>query len=262
MPTAHFERCLALCVAMIPGVALGSPLYHLTDLGALAGFGSNYGTAVNNSGQVAGWSAGAIQQAMQAAGGVVTEIPTGGFSAAHGINNHGLVVGELGNAGVSSSPFAWDGTTLTQLATPTGTVVGGAFAVNDDGVAVGYTGTAPGKSEATVFGGGSYQILPRLAGAPVNGQDWAYGINSTGDIVGMDGGRAFLFSHGVMTPLAVQGSGSSGALAISNNGTAVGFAAGDLGVGNEFDHGVVWREGITTVIDLGVWSMFRVLPLM
>ena len=255
--TNTLNRYLAGALIAFGSSVIAAPTrYTLTDLGVLDGAGSGYGFAVNDFGQVAGTSVGAIRQATNFKGGVLSAIPTGGFSDAYGINNQGLIVGEMGHPAVSSRPFSWDGTYLVELATPLGTAVGGAWAVNGSGVAVGYTGPAVSTSRvATVFNAGGYSILPRLAGEQLGSESFAYGINNAGDIVGYDSGRAFMFSAGTMTELMVQGASSTIAIDIAGDGTVVGAATGVPGVFTpENDHAVVWRGGLATVLDIGRWS--------
>ena len=152
-------------------------------------------TAINNSGQVVGISG-------------TCDVAIGAYSAIHAVlweNGKPISLGNLGGHG-------WD--------TP--------FAINNRGVVVGFTngpndvvdGQLQLKFLAFIWtregGMQSLGTLPGLDGAP-DAQSEATDINDQGQIVGVsfadfefDGGRAFIYQNGTMTPLnALIGSASA-----------------------------------------------------
>ena len=78
----------------------------MSDLGTLPGSSYSYGSSINNSGQIAGWSGNAFLYT----NGVMTDIGTlpgagASFSRAYGINDLGDVVGAAYIMGLDSDPF-------------------------------------------------------------------------------------------------------------------------------------------------------------
>ncbi len=121
-------------------------------------------------------------------------------STAYAINSARVVVGSSGtSAGNATRPMAWVGGAGNDLGTLGGSD-GAAYAINDTGVAVGFSTLAAGNiAHATKFVLGptgavqSRTDLGTLA-APGNAiaTSYAFGVNSSGEIVGQSAGRAFV----------------------------------------------------------------------
>ena len=129
----------------------------------------------------------------------------GGYSQAYGISDKGEVVGI-----VASSAFRWsheDG--LQRLA-----VSSCAYAVNESGLAVGWSDTHSGR-RAVAW---NQNTMTDLGWGY---RSWANATNDSGDIVGRGGTQAFLRHSGVTVDL-----GSGIAYDINNSGTVVGWSGG------------------------------------
>ena len=140
---------------------------------------------------------------------VVHEIPmlphwVGGAEASD-INSNGVASGH-GNyvINTSSTPFRYDGTTVTELPllpdadAPIGLTTG----INASGVVCGYSRKANGNSEAVIWVDTTIISLPYPPGANPDSDLRAYGINDAGVVVGygwdMTGERiAFYYKDGV-----------------------------------------------------------------
>jgi probable HAF family extracellular repeat protein len=170
----------------------------MTDLGTLGASGLNSAaTAINNAGQIAGYSqisSGSVNRAFLYASGSMAPLGTlGGFgySNAYGINEAGQVIGHSNGDG-----FLYSGGSLTNL----GAVTTAASGINESGQIAGHTNE--GVTHAQLYAGGVVTDLGTLGGAA----SIAHAINDAGKIVGYSttiAGQthAFLFSGGVMTDL-------------------------------------------------------------
>jgi probable HAF family extracellular repeat protein len=188
---------------------------HMRDLGTLGGADA-WPQAVNNSGQIAGFSY--TSAIANPATGIPTQDPFlwqdghmrdlgslgGTISVVNALNEHGEVVGQSNLAGDQTfHPFLWDGRTLRDLGTLGGDY-GAATWITDAGDVAGWAQT-PG--DATV-----HAVLWR-AGAPHDlgvppGDDYSVGFSSNrvGQVVGFAGafggvGHGFLWEHGTITDL-------------------------------------------------------------
>lgn len=186
-------------------------------------------------------------------GGTMTEInnPLGAGNSgtaggvARDINNQGLVVGSAYTAGNTSiRAFAWDSTTGQGV--NLGSLGGSqseATAVNDAGVAVGWSYLPNFTRRAVSFAGGVAQDLGTLGGA----QAQANGINDQGQVVGWahtasGAQHAFAYQNGTMTDLGTfSGLGSSVAKGVND----AGWVVGDAHWGGQYGdhHAFLYRDG-------------------
>jgi probable HAF family extracellular repeat protein len=115
--------CLAVA-ASISSLAQAAPLYHLTDLGTLGGGFLGEARAINNAGQIVGWST-AADISLRATlfdpsgGGDNRDLGTlgGDFSRANAINDAGQIVG---TARTVDSPDGLSGSLHVTLFDPSG----------------------------------------------------------------------------------------------------------------------------------------------
>lgn len=205
----------------------------ITDLGSLFGpSGSSEATAINDSGQVAGWTTaanGTGEHAFLDSNGVMTDLgilPGGTFSTAAGINDAGVVVGSMDNAASDSRAFAYQDGTLTDLGTLGGPGAA-AYAINASGQIVGWAQTSTDATHAFEDTGGKMTDL-----GAYNIDTVAYAINDHGVIVGQTYGtdssgntfdHAFIYQNGRfqdLNTLIPAGSGweLTDATAINDNG--------------------------------------------
>lgn len=253
-------RSLIVAVLITGGTAAtAAPAYMLTDLGVLPGAYRGYATAVNDHGQAVGWSSSLTNTAHAYSGGVLSQLPptTASYSFAWDINSNGVAVGEVGTSASSSRPVRWVNGVVSELSTPEGTQTGSAFAVNDAGVAVGYT--APGlnaTTRATVFANSGFETIPRLPGAPGDGSSMAFDINTRGDILGWNSGQSYVYAGGAFSVLAGRDGYDPNVSSIADDGTVVGSLRGSSG-GAPVEVGAVWSDGGVTTVSLGVWTQLR-----
>jgi probable HAF family extracellular repeat protein len=259
----------------------------ITDLGTLGGPNSftPEDPALNSRGEVVGFSDTAMQDPNQegfcglAIGfafgthvclpfiwrrGTMTALPTlggtNGFASA--INNRGQVVGvaETSHRDPACPPpqvlsvraVLWQDGQARELPPFPGDPAAGAFAINDNGQAVGTSGTCAGVA----FGFAGHALLWQ-DGKPIDlgnlgfpFANIAFAINNRGQIVGSAGvvqngqpyHHAFLWQHGTMTDLGtLPGLPVSLANAINNSGQAVGFSQ-DADGNNTV--AVLWQNGV------------------
>ena len=124
---------------------------------------------------------------------------------------------------------------------------GVAFAINNQGQAVGYSGTCTTAIHAVLWENGTAFPLPNLGHARSN---VASGINDQGQIVGRvrsPDGTAFvaaLWQNGAITNLGtLPGDTFAWATGINNRGQVVGST---LDSGLNWSHGFIWQNGVMT----------------
>jgi probable HAF family extracellular repeat protein len=202
----------------------------LYTAGTMTGLGSSsvcslaYG--INDSGQVVGecgviWMGEIYPDAFLFSGKMAGWLGTlgGSYSGASSINNSGQIVGwsdEYGDNQIDA--FLWTTGVMTDL----GTLAGSssyATCINNNGQVAGYgpassAYTAP--MHAFLWSSGIKTDLGTLGGT--NSASIAYGINNSGQVVGISGGHAFLYSGGNMTDLNSRISSYSGWTLLSANG--------------------------------------------
>jgi probable HAF family extracellular repeat protein len=195
--------------------------------------------------------------------GVMSALPTvgGNNGQASAINNRGEVAGFAENGLVDSTcptgttnnrvdlPVLWDNKGNAQaLPTVAGDPDGVAYGINNQGLAVGYSGTCTTADYAVLWENGIAIPLPDL-GTPGG---IAFEINSHGQIVGQafnsDGTPlAALWQNNTVTSLGglLPGDGSSFATSINSRGQVVGSS---FSTGGSWSRGLIWKNGVT--IDL------------
>jgi probable HAF family extracellular repeat protein len=184
-------------------------LYNGTmhDMGTLDGM-TSLGWDINDSGQVVGSSDGG--GAFLYLAGVMHDLTTADGLSSHGvgINASGQVAGVFYSADAAENhAFLWTPTTpngldgsFQDLGTLGGTFSSHAYDINDSGQVTGYSITSQGEAyHAFLYDEGVMQDIGWL-------DSWldstfGLGINNSGQIVGVSGGRAFLYSGGAMVDL-------------------------------------------------------------
>ena len=177
-----------------------------TDLGTLGG-SSSAATALNNAGQVTGWSYtvdNQFQHAFLYSGGTMTDIGTFGGASSYpsgGINASGQVAGYAYLPGNNYHAFLYTNGTLVDLGT-----LGGdyshATAINDAGDVIGWSQTPTGDGHTFLYRNGTLIDLGTLGGSYSS----PTGINAAGDVTGVaqtanGEEHAFLYRGGVMMTL-------------------------------------------------------------
>ena len=201
----------------------------MTDLGTLGG-NFSAGTAINASGEVAGWADTSADTGQEAAvwnGQQWTALGVPQGSVATGINDSGQVVGSWSNVTTGSQPFLDSNGTITDLPEPgfvaTSNLGCQADAVNNNaqiaGTCWGYNSKLSSVYlHLVLWQNGTVTDLGTISG--VRGS--AAAINGNGQIVGYGTAttgvtQGFLYSNGKMTNL-----GSFVPAAINDNGVMVG----------------------------------------
>jgi probable HAF family extracellular repeat protein len=112
------DESAGVAFVLATGFAIATT-YRLTDLGTLGGTLSN-GVAINDSGQVTGYSSTADDEEFHAFlwnGTTMQDLGTLGGTSSQGaaINASGQVTGQSSTANLENHAFLWDGTTLQKL---------------------------------------------------------------------------------------------------------------------------------------------------
>jgi len=243
-----------------------------TDLSTLTAIGigtlggrTSGATAINNTGQVVGYSAttGGATHATLWSGGTTTDLGTlgGHYSAASSINNNNQVAGssyttvtDAYNNQVYHATLWTAGTaaTITDLGTLGGNN-SNAFAINKAGQVAGFSDTTVGSPDqhATLWSGGNITDLGTLGGH----YSAATGINNAGQVAGYSttAGDAAQYAtlwnvNGkTITSLDTLG-GQAFASAINNAGQVAGWS---YTTGNPYDsHATLWNVNGTAATDL------------
>jgi probable HAF family extracellular repeat protein len=194
--------------------------------------------------------------------GVMSALPTvgGNNGQASAINNKGQVAGYAENGAVDSTcpsgttnnrvdlPVVWDKGKAQALPTIGSDPDGVAFGINNQGQAVGYSGTCTAANYAVVWDNGIATALPDLGDQGAI----AFAINSHGQIVGQavnsDGtALAALWQNNSVKNLGglLPGDVASFATSINSWGQAVGSS---FNSSNSWSRGLIWQNGVT--IDL------------
>lgn len=218
--------------------------------------------------------------------GVMTPLQTlGGNNAeANSINHRGEVAGSAENGATDSTcpgqkvapqviqfkPVIWRKGDIEELPTVSGDPDGVAYQINDDGDAVGTSGTCSAYNfnilanlapvHALLWHNGSVKDLGSLGGKTGN---TAFSINNSGEVVGisdLSGDKtfdAFLWKDGKMTDLhTLPGDVSSVGLGINDVGDVVGVSID--GSGNI--RPVLWHDGKMTDLSTVVPSGSTLIP--
>jgi probable HAF family extracellular repeat protein len=193
--------------------------------------------------------------------GVMTALPTAGGvnGQASAINNKGQVAGYAENGMVDSTcpqgdpnnridlPVMWTKGNAQALPTIGTDPDGVAYGINNQGQAVGYSGTCTAANYAVLWENGTATALPDLGDPGAI----AYEINSHGQIVGQgvnSGGvpLAALWENNTATSLGggelPPGDVASFATSINNQGQAVGSSFNSDEA--SWSHGLLWQNGV------------------
>jgi probable HAF family extracellular repeat protein len=184
----------------------------------------------------------------------------GNNGQASAINNSGQVAGYAENGIADSTcpqgtvnfmvdlPVMWDKGIAMALPTINGDPDGVAFGINDRGQAVGYSGTCTAANYAVVWENGAAIQLPDLG----DQGGIAFAINSHNQVVGQavnsDGtALAAIWQNHTVAALGglLPGDVASFATSINNRGQAVGSSFDSRG---NWSHGLLWQNGM--MIDL------------
>ena len=215
---------------------MATPMYTIQSLGTLGG--GSFGTAVNNSGQVSGYSFtgnGTKLHPFLWDGGVLhdlgTLLPPGVNTQAlgWGINDAGTVVGGSGtslnvdHAFRSNATGCIDDLSLGQPYHSTG------LAINNSGQITGYSQST---GQARVFRSNSGGVLVELGTLGTGNLSVGRGINNLGQVTGganiISGGQLHAFRTDVTGTLfdlgVLSGGDQSQGLAINDSGQVVGYS--------------------------------------
>lgn len=224
-------------IATVDGVAALYSGGTFTLLGTLPGGTYSGATAVNDSGQVVGYSnagtAGIIHAFLYSGGTMIDlgTLPGGTSSFACAINNRGQVVGYTYNVPVglgvtNTRAFLYSGGTMIDLGSLEVEGSSYAFAINDSGQVAGYSSFPnSGGYDAFLYTGGTMFPVGSFGGS-----SFAYGINNSGQVVGASNTfngatHAFLYTWGTLTDMSTLpgGKGCSAAYGINDSGQIVGW---------------------------------------
>jgi probable HAF family extracellular repeat protein len=219
--------------------------YTITDLGSLGTGDLSVATAINNAGQVVGYSdpTPSTVHAFRWTNGVFTDLgtsPGGGYSRANAINDAGQVAGTADRSpGGYGYPVRWSASgVISDLGGPVTNALGVGNGIDPAGQVVG--GQRPDTSEGAPSG-----TLYRVNGTRVDlgaNLGAANGINAVGQVVGAP---AYIWRNGSVTFLpGFPGTGEATATAISVSGQVVGSA----GAGSS-ELAVAWHN--STPMNLG-----------
>ncbi len=164
--------------------------WSVLDLGTLTGDSASGANAVNERGEVVGWSGekGKITRAFYRQGGKMTGLPSGHrrSSEATAINSSGEVCGWFGaEAYTSSRPCLWQSGKVRDLGVVAGCTFGRANSINDKGQIVGVSynsnGSARGEQLACLWQNGKPVCLNLSLDEE---ESEAVGINNKGQVAG------------------------------------------------------------------------------
>jgi probable HAF family extracellular repeat protein len=196
-------------------------LWRNGHMSALPTVGGNNGqaAAINNRGQIAGFAE--------------TTVPDSSCPASA--------------PSKTDSPVIWEDGKAQALPTVGSDPDGVAFGINDEGQAVGYSGTCTTALRAVLWENGAAHPLPDNGHARSN---FAYAINNRGQIVGQvrspDGTTVFaaLWQHGALTNLGtLPGEFRAIATGINSRGQVVGST---FDSNLNWSRGFIWQDGVMT----------------
>jgi probable HAF family extracellular repeat protein len=192
----------------------------IVDIGTLPGGNVSYAQAINDRGEVVGWSEARDGRlhAFRWRNGVMKDLGRSGVgSLAYDINNAGQIAGEtFGETGTLPTAVRWWRGTVTALH-------GGAVsatAISHSGAITGYSAGGDGSNPGFVWRRGAYVEIPR---PPGGGMAFLQptGINNRLQVVGISSSGAFVWQRGKTTILPALTIGSV-ANDINDRGVIVG----------------------------------------
>jgi len=244
------KTALLLATILLVGpVVAAAQQYTVTNLGVLSGLANSYGTAINERGEVTGYSqppmAGAETAFLYRNGTLQTlGTPSDADSVAYGINSNGQVTGYT-----NDYAFIYSNGTL-YVARGLHTSIG--YAINESGQITG--GFTPdgccGELQAFLYSNGTTKNIGTLGGTTSIG----YGINASGQVTGYSWitgstqSHAFLYSNGSMQDLGTLGGVYSEGQAINASGEVTG---GSATARDNYGHAFLYSNG--TMQDLGTF---------
>ncbi|HVI11016.1 MAG TPA: hypothetical protein VND65_22210, partial [Candidatus Binatia bacterium] len=193
----------------------------------------------------------------------MSALPTlgGNNGQASSINNRGQIVGFAENGTLDSTcppgttndrialPALWQNGKAQALPLVAGDVDGDAFWINDQGQAVGYSGTCTAALHAVSWQNGVVSQLPDLGTGGI-----AQGINNQGEIVGTvgsaDGTTQYgaLWQNGVLTDLGtLPGDIAAIATGINSQGQVVGSTWNSS---FDWSHAFIYQNGVMTDLNM------------
>ncbi|MGQ0639840.1 MAG: PKD domain-containing protein [Gemmatimonadaceae bacterium] len=218
------------------------------DLGTPGGSSYSEAKSINDSRQIVGIS---IDGAWLWQNGTMTSLGNSGLNEARGISDNGAIVGAECDLAACRAALL-NGPTLTVLGT-----LGGAqsiaFGVNAALQVIGWSETQQPPNHGFVWQNGT---LSDLGGLTANHWTVAYGINSSGQIVGtsaevfgcvhnqcsLSQTRPFIWQNGVMARLE----GYSGTAYATNDGGVVAGESADSAVLHV--QATIWQNGVRTLL--------------
>ena len=207
----------------------------VTDLGVVIPDQNSYATAINNPGQIVGYTPVAMDfngffthAVLYAGGGQIADLgalPGARDSFAMGINDQGTIVGFASTADNATHAVVFAQGQVIDLGVPPDGASSAAYAVNAQGQIAGAADFGSGRLHGALFVNGTITDLGTLPGGSTS---MAYAINNTGQAVGWSDDNAgrklpVLFSRGQVVNLGIPAAAADGyANAINDLGQIVG----------------------------------------
>jgi probable HAF family extracellular repeat protein len=191
---------------------------RMITLPPLPGDTSSSASAINDRGQVVGFSVGGRQRAVLWGpdGSAIDLTALTGLAEVYDLDNTGRFVGEIAPDGMNAFPALWSHGKITVLSDTSGV----ASAINNRGEVAGYYYVGVGQS--FVWRRGQLTEIPLLPATPAMSMMQAQAINDRGDVVGFAGIDGFCWHHGTLTVLPHLHGHGPVPFDINNHGQIVG----------------------------------------